>query len=452
VRLRHWLRYIETLSWPAESEVVRPRIGREWGPSGAPGGDMESIHVSLNQPVKVERIDEEIITLAGIDLGFIMPGKPPQVLQIDASSASCALSLRTDDVLVGIDDTDTRNRSKEELEQMLHKACRLTFERVGFSSSDGDQRAAAAEAQQPASSAANDLLNVKEESTDTAAESHNLAPIVADSKGPASEVSVPPPQANTLPTNQAVEEKPVMEVVFETGMSVRLVGFQNAAMNGAHGRLGKFSQKKGVWQVFLDSTDAAKAVKPQNLEAIEGQLGARGQKRKAGDGAATPRLGEVVAAMDEALRSSRPPVMSVTFDGPGPAPGPDWHEDVLPQDDDKEAWLETLRDSLVRQLRQDAEAPEPAPFNRASYFASPMTPGRPLPEGKFPAQALHHQLQMLLRAQGFDNPGMFNPYGNVSHSGQWRQHSRQGGKGGYGYGPSRAPSRWYPWSQGGWYG
>merc|ERR550532_3436349 len=55
----------------------------------------------------------------------------------------------------------------------------------------------------------------------------------------------------------------------KTGMQVKLKGISES-MNGKHGRLGKFSDKTGCWQVFLENTSAAKAVRPQNLELMLG--------------------------------------------------------------------------------------------------------------------------------------------------------------------------------------
>jgi len=47
------------------------------------------------------------------------------------------------------------------------------------------------------------------------------------------------------------------------------VGFQGAShMNGAVGTLGQLAEARGVWQVFLPTTDKAKAIPPVNLEPI----------------------------------------------------------------------------------------------------------------------------------------------------------------------------------------
>eukprot|EP00438_Fugacium_kawagutii_P022343 Skav233109 [mRNA] locus=scaffold1342:228166:233865:- [translate_table: standard] len=50
-------------------------------------------------------------------------------------------------------------------------------------------------------------------------------------------------------------------------------------------------------------------------------------------------------------------------------PHPD--ETALPKDDDGESWLELLRDGYYRQLREENEYKQPAPFPRVMNFAAP---------------------------------------------------------------------------------
>merc|ERR1712113_83498 len=151
------------------------------------------------------------------------------------------------------------------------------------------------------------------------------------------------------------------------------MGLQSSSLNGAEGRLGKFSEKQGSWQVFLGSTDAAKAVKPENLEPLPQTAQGPGQ-------------GDATEMTDVAAQGS-------TADPPEPM-------EVLPADEDRDAWVELLRDAYLRQLRSDAKYPEPLPFFRATLLAANQN--APIPEGSYPAQALNWQLQMLLRGRGME--------------------------------------------------
>merc|ERR1719414_978629 len=152
----------------------------------------------------------------------------------------------------------------------------------------------------------------------------------------------------------------------------------------------------------------------------------------------------VAAAMAVAMRGVVPAPTLRHFDGPGPPPGPEWQEDAVPTDEDKESWVELMRDAYVRQLRSDAEHPEPPPFQRANHFSGVSLPGQPLPEGKFPAQALNFQLQMLLRAHTGDFPAHMaaTPYG----------HGYGYGYGGYGHGYGNHSNYWVPGRRYGNYG
>lgn len=410
--------------------------------------------VALKQPVKIEWVDEEIITLAGCDLGFIMPGKPPQVLQVEQGSEMAAHGLRTDDALVGVDGHDVRNAAKEELEKVLRTATSLTFERP---KADGDVDMT------PPKGDLIDRLDapVKEVAPESAV-SQSSEPVVATQP----EKPTPQPAQQAAP---AASEPGGVQL--RAGMRVRLVGFQSTAMNGAKGRLGKFSAKQGLWQVFLETTSASKAVRPLNLELLaedpdrvdagparSGDVempGAGDSKSVIMNGVPPDLQSTVVAAVAAALQGVVPAPTLPHFDGPGPPPGPEWQEDVLPVEDDKESWVELMRDGCVRQLRSDAEHPEPPPFHRANHFSGITLPGHPLPEGKFPAQALNFQLQMLLRARGGDYPAPAagpTPYSH-GHSNYWSPGRRWAGygKGAPGWGAgggfagmARGPARWMP--------
>lgn len=458
-----------------------------------------TLQVSLSQPVKLELVDEEIIALAGCDLGFIMPGKPPQVLQVEQNSDMSAHSIRTDDVLVGVDGRDTRSLAKDELEKLLRTASKLSFERPGgvdvetkpvIPETSRATAAGASEAPPPPASAGCAAAAAPPAAAAAAATGAAAAPPPAAAAQPQPAVAQPaaasaPPAAAAAPPPE--QQAPaaglaqtgsgdVVAVKLRTGMKVRLIGFQSREMNGQRGRLGKYSEKQGCWQVFLESTSASKAVRPPNLEYIEdgdadmggadGKDAAAGKAAAAatGDAAALLAASPLVAAMAAAMRGVVPAPQIPQWDGPGPPPGPEWMEDVVPQDDDRESWVELLRDAYVHQLRADAEHPEPPPFHRANHFAASVPPnlGRTLPEGKYPTQALNFQLQMLFRARtgeyntmpttspyGYGGYGSYGGYGN---QGFWAPGGKRsfGGKGGFGggYGPARRP-QWIPSLPGG---
>lgn len=82
--------------------------------------------------------------------------------------------------------------------------------------------------------------------------------------------------------------------------------------------------------------------------------------------------------------------------GQGPAlSGPPPEEDVLPQEDDGDGWLELLRDGLWTDFREICEYPQPLPYHRVVTLHSHE--GGRCPKGKFPRQALQKQLHMLQR-------------------------------------------------------
>lgn len=378
-------------------------------------GCTATMQVALSKQVKIETMEEEIITLAGCDLGFIMPGKPPQVLQVEQGSEMAAHSIRTDDVLVAVDGRDTRSFHKDELEKLLRAASHLTFERPR--ADDVEMNAVGDQGESPAQ--------------ETPIEVEISQPVAV---AVAVEAVPPVTEPAAVPSSQ-----PLVVHQLRSGMHVRLVNFQSAAMNGARGRLGKYSEKQGSWQVFLESTSSAKAVRPQNLEPLPGQreeatLNSRDAVMSSAstatangnsDVAASLASSPVVAAMAAAMRGVVQAPTWPAFDGhgPGPPPGPEWQEDAVPADEDRESWVELMRDAYVRQIRADAEHPEPPPFHRANHFSAVPLPGQPLAEGKFPAQALNFQLQMLLRARTGDFPAHMAvaPYGSYGygHSHRW---------------------------------
>eukprot|EP00747_Dinoflagellata_sp_TGD_P211557 gnl/TRDRNA2_/TRDRNA2_84786_c0_seq1.p1 gnl/TRDRNA2_/TRDRNA2_84786_c0~~gnl/TRDRNA2_/TRDRNA2_84786_c0_seq1.p1 ORF type:complete len:466 (-),score=130.19 gnl/TRDRNA2_/TRDRNA2_84786_c0_seq1:262-1584(-) len=81
-------------------------------------------------------------------------------------------------------------------------------------------------------------------------------------------------------------------------------------------------------------------------------------------------------------------------------------EEVMPWEGDGEGWLEMLRDGFFRQMREENDYLEPPPYHRALHFAH--NPGEgPCPSGKYPAQALNMQLNLLLKARTMEgmSPG-----------------------------------------------
>lgn len=411
---------------------------------------MRVIHVDLGQGARVELVDEEIVTVGGCDLGFIMEGKPPQVLQVEAGSEMASRNIRTDDVLVGVDGRDTRSASKGELEEVLRGASRLTFERPGEDAGDDMETAppqqdgaAPAPVDEPAS-AADVARNTPTGDVPTQVDParHREGDAAAQGGGE---------------TGDARHDH------LRPGMCVRLVGFQTPDMNGLQGKLGKYSESKRCWQVFLEGSTTAKAVRPGNLELVasqeelprahEGRHPRAQVVRPPANGVAlTPEQTAALAAHPmgmgvlAALRGGGQPLPMLHYDGPGPPPGPEWQEDALPMEEDKESWVELLRDALSRQLRADAELPEPPPFHRASHFGASASVGQRLPDGKFPSQALNFQLQMLHRARTlgeYQAAYQVGPYGygqGYNSGGWWSSRWGKGGKGfGGGYGP--APRR-----------
>lgn len=206
---------------------------------------------------------------------------------------------------------------------------------------------------------------------------------------------------------------------WQAGMQVRLVGFQNATMNGARGKLGKFSAKQGLWQVFLESENKAKAVKPSNLELLAGEQGPEiyrmvEEKRPAPVRTLTTPSQmkglQTVAAVPVGLVFTPAPKTEekavVAVEQPlDPEAQTLKDEETMPPDEDADAYIELLRDAYVRQLRSDADWTEPPPFPRVNNKAS-FRP--PIPEGLYPAAALNLQFQILQRSrqdQGWSGKG-----------------------------------------------
>merc|ERR1712032_1396628 len=52
------------------------------------------------------------------------------------------------------------------------------------------------------------------------------------------------------------------------GTMVELVKLNQAALNGAIGKLGKFCEHRKLWQVFLEGVEKAKALAPEHLEPV----------------------------------------------------------------------------------------------------------------------------------------------------------------------------------------
>jgi len=215
------------------------------------------------------------------------------------------------------------------------------------------------------------------------------------------------------------------------GMAVELVGFASSAMNGAKGKLGKFSEAKGIWQVFLEGTETAKAVKPKNLKPSAAPEPAA---KKAADPAPAPAGGKQPAARGkDALKmgefSAMPKPKFVNFKT-------DWRpDDNMPQDNDANGWLEVLRDVYVRQLREINQYPEPPPFHTIFEPVADPTAA----DTKALRQALTMQLQILTRARyGEGSQPNSSSWGGKGHKGGGHMaHTSHAGLG--------KPS--YPWQQ-----
>lgn len=96
---------------------------------------------------------------------------------------------------------------------------------------------------------------------------------------------------------------------------------------------------------------------------------------------------------------------------PNTAIGPDPGEqpEALPEDQDREGWLELLRDGFGKQFRCENDWQEPPPFHRALHFAA--MPGEPCPKGKFPREALNLQLQLIFKARSAMHSELDGPPG-----------------------------------------
>jgi len=376
--------------------------------------------------------DEEIITLAGWDLGFITPGRPLHVLHVEPGAEIAAHGVCSNDLLVGIDGRGFDAIAKDDVAKTLQAASRLNFERTESVLETRDVvmdvhapslesvPAVAPAAEAPAAAAPPVVTASPTSSEPTSAPPAGVPSAAAPPEGvrlavaplaeasPAASLQAAAPQATSPPSMvppvmappsgppptgapqprcpEASPAPPVARrpaprgMALRTGMMVRLKGFETEAMNGLRGRLGRFSEKQGSWQVFLDSTSSAKAVRPQNLE-----MDPDGDKNMKD---ALPGLSPGTGPPPEegAMDTSGDSTNAATRDEP--------MQEGLPLDHDGDAWVELLRDAYMRQLRSDNEYPEPPPYERANRFASNQIP---VPEGMFPSHALRLQSQMLHR-------------------------------------------------------
>lgn len=183
------------------------------------------------------------------------------------------------------------------------------------------------------------------------------------------EVAVPTPASAATATPK---------VSLRTGMAVRLVGFSSEALNGARGRLGKYSESKNLWQVFMESSKAAKAVTPKNLEPIT-----------------------IIDIADSSKNREKKPLEDAPswLQAAWAPAASDWRpgreEGGLPYDDDHVGWIELLRDAYLQQLREEHEIPEPPPFHTCFDHAA----DHPVPKDKLPRHSLQMQLHMLTRSK-----------------------------------------------------
>lgn len=328
---------------------------------------MSMLEVKLAQPLKPEEVDDEIITVGGIDLGFIMAGDPPHVLSVEPSTELGKHGVQTHDILATIDGKDTRTVARSEVMGLLSAAKSLGFERA----KGGD----AAEAAQPS-----DVPNLEANAEEAEEPSSKRAKIGGGEAARA-----------------AATESPAAGVEMKTGMMVRLMGFSSTAMNGAKGRLGKYSEKQNSWQVFLDKETKAKAVKVKNLEVVIGSDGkpewATGYEpapAPAAPAAPADERGAAVAWAAAALQAAQAKAQASQGTTQMDV------DKMLPGDAEHDGWVELLRDVVMKQLREAAEYPEPPTFMKA-YDHAARWDQHPCPEGKFPQAALSWQAKMLTK-------------------------------------------------------
>lgn len=455
------------------------------------------IVVTLTKPLVLKDVEGQIIEVQGFALGFIEPGQPPYVLEVEPGTEMALHGVRADDILASIDGRDTSVMARDEIANALRSASRLDFRHIALggtvdmdSSDDEVVRAviaqstatgtpnggaaqAGAPAMQPAGGGAEatpapgaDLASNEPPAKKLKLSDEALAaqaPVVAAGTAPEVVNVDEEPLANGTPgsdtadalaagSSAAAAQVPTSGPVqpLFTGMAVRLIGFSSTAMNGARGKLGKFSQAKGVWQVFLENAKAAKAVKPANLEPLgpgEAPLENLPASMPAMPASAGAEVGMGHAAATPAAASAAPPTTALQLIGdvpPRPAVPEVPAEEVLPFDFDHNGWLELLRDGYVQGLRSDQEYPEPPAFHRAFEFVAEQgPPGTPIPRDRFPKSALNMQFQMLMRKRGNEDA----PPVNQARGGKPPGGLGKGGGGG-GWNGWRPWSPWAPMSWG----
>jgi len=389
------------------------------------------IEVKLDQPLKVTSADDEIITMAGWDLGFITPGKPLHVLHVEPGAAIAAHGVQSNDLLISIDGTNVVSIPKNDITKSLEAAKSLNFERSEMA--DDEEAEVDFGAKDPMDI---DLGDTLEPAADAPASVPAAqAPTSGGAEG--SGDAIMQDASNTAATSSTDGS------ALETGMQVKLKGISES-MNGKHGRLGKFSDKTGCWQVFLENTSAAKAVRPQNLEVVPATESV--PDAPGGSSTTTP------AGANGTPSDGQPPASSTGTGGTQPIAArqlaPRSAVPDLPPDHDMDAWVELLRDAYMRQMRSDNEYPEPPPFDQANRFG--VSHGQSVPEGHFPSQALKQQQQMLHRSYHGEGtkPGMPFMGGGMNMMGQIGNMMNMMGmmprRGGRGAGPGRFMSPFAP--------
>lgn len=467
----------------------------------ADSGGEAMIEVTLNKPLVPQEMEGEIIEVQGFVVGFIEAGQPPYVLEVEPGTEMALHGVRADDILASIDGRDTCAMSRDEVAAALRTCTRLDFRHIAvvgtvdMDSSEDEAHVAlhvgtepgavpmgappAGEAVPMAQQGVVDVGGSKAPTAESGLKDSVLGKrpaegvlqdaslvhggaleTVVNDEPPIKRLRIGEPNAEgelrtvvketpaaASGAAAAPAQNPVLHTL-QTGMAVRLVGFTSAAMNGARGKLGKFSQAKGVWQVFLENAKAAKAVKPANLEALgpgedhtlQNLPVAAAPPVKSAVAPAAPPANNGIISMG--LPQYPAPGGNFTPVGaPPPAPAmPQWQgdpaaaaivefssEEALPFDFDHNGWLELLRDGYLQGLRTDQEYPDPPPFHRAFEFvAEPGPPGTPIPRDKLPKSALNMQLQILMRKRGGEDAPPVNqarggkPPGKGGGGGNWR--------------------------------
>lgn len=404
-------------------------------PAASPGG------------VVVEDVDEEIISVAGCTMGFILPGQPPHVLSVDPGSPTALQGVLADDMLVAIDGHDTHQLAKAEARRLLSSAARMDFKRpgpqgplqpgylgggrappglngsglAGLALGLAMPKAAASALTAAAIAAATDAARGSPEAMGALPKA---CPPEAAEAVAAMSAKAPPQLATALGFFSSAGPSGVQDVG---------VAYQKASASPDGGpRWGKGPFDKGGKGEKGKPGKQHRAPLPLFVPPPPGIVppAALGGCREGGAAAVAwgwcpgfgckggkaplvflPALGGMpLPGSKGGPRIVLPPALTSSVALP---PDPGEQPESLPPEHDHGAWLELLRDGFGQQFRCENEWQEPPPFHRALHFAAP--PGDPVPAGKYPREGLNMQLQLLFKARTgmgseIDGPGTVAVY------------------------------------------